>query len=183
MTEVSPRSGPHPWIAGFCRVVGRVTTAFGVLAAAMVVAAVAITCQMIWVRFVLNASTIWQSEAVVYLMIGATLLGLGYVQKLRGHVNVDLLQHVLPPGARRAMVAVVLAVALAIAVLMTVHGYEMWHLAAERGWRSDTVWGVKLWVPYLAVPLGFALFALQLAADTLAEIAGFAEPPPTPPED
>ena len=32
----------------------------------------------------------WQTEAVIYLMVGATLLGLPYVQKLKGHVNVDL---------------------------------------------------------------------------------------------
>jgi TRAP-type mannitol/chloroaromatic compound transport system permease small subunit len=56
----------------------------------MIVAAVAITCQMIFVRFVLNGSTVWQTEAVIYLVIAATLVGLPYVQRLRGHVNVDL---------------------------------------------------------------------------------------------
>ncbi len=45
---------------------------------------------MIFVRAVLNRSTIWQTEAVIYLMIAATLIGLPYVQKLRGHVGVDL---------------------------------------------------------------------------------------------
>jgi hypothetical protein len=34
--------------------------------AAMIVISVLITCQMIFVRFVLNQSTIWQTEAVVY---------------------------------------------------------------------------------------------------------------------
>ena len=187
MSQSPPRppSGRRPpGLAGaFCGAVGWLTTAFGILAAGMVVAAVTITCQMIWVRFVLNASTIWQSEAVVYLMIGATLLGLGYVQKLRGHVNVDLLRHLLPPGGRRALGVGVLAVALAIAGLMTFYGVERWHLAADRGWRSDTVWGVKLWVPYLAMPVGFGLFALQLAADALAELIGVEEPSPTPPQD
>ena len=177
------RQPPAGLVGALCRAIGLLSTVFGILAAAMVVAAIAITCQMIWMRFVLNASTIWQSEAVVYLMIGATLLGLGYVQKLRGHVNVDLLQHALPPAGRRVLGVVVLGAALVIAGLLTVYGFEMWHLAADRGWRSDTVWGVKLWVPYLAVPLGFGLFALQLAADMLAEMAGMAEPPPTRPED
>ena len=44
----------------------------------MIVLAVLITCQMIFVRSILNESTIWQIEAVVYLMVGATLLGLPY---------------------------------------------------------------------------------------------------------
>ena len=64
---------------------------------AMIVAAVAITCQMIIVRFVLNQSTIWQTEAVIYLVIAATLVGLPYVQRLRGHVNVDLIPISLAP--------------------------------------------------------------------------------------
>ncbi len=36
---------------------------------------VAITCQMIFVRFVLNGSTFWQTEAVIYLVVAATLSG------------------------------------------------------------------------------------------------------------
>jgi len=40
---------------------------------------------------------VWQTEAVVYLAIGATLIGLPYVQQLRGHVNVDLVPLALPP--------------------------------------------------------------------------------------
>ena len=42
-------------------------------------------------RFVLNLSTAWQTETVIYMMVGATLIGLSYIQLLRGHVNVDLL--------------------------------------------------------------------------------------------
>ena len=70
----------------------------------MILVSVMITCQMIWVRFVMNESTIWQTEAVTYLMISATLIGLPYVQLLKGHVNVDLVPMLLPPrmaqGAR-----------------------------------------------------------------------------------
>jgi TRAP-type C4-dicarboxylate transport system permease small subunit len=67
------------------------------------VVSVLITCQMIFVRFVLNQSTIWQTEAVVYMMIAATMLGLPYVQYLRGHVNVDLIPLALPMGARKVL--------------------------------------------------------------------------------
>ena len=42
--------------------------------------------------------------------------------------------------------------------------------AWSRGWRSDTVWGVRLWIPYAALPIGFALFLLQLVADLVAVV-------------
>ena len=60
----------------FLRAVAAISTLAGWISAAMIVAAVAITCQMIFVRFVLNGSTVWQTEAVIYLVISATLVGL-----------------------------------------------------------------------------------------------------------
>jgi TRAP-type C4-dicarboxylate transport system permease small subunit len=166
------RHGGNPVL----RAIAAVSTACGILAAAMIVAAVAITCQMIFVRFVLNASTIWQTEAVVYLMIAATMIGLPYVQLLRGHVNVDLLPLVLPPAGRKALAVVILGLAIATVGVMVYYGFELWHIAWERGWRTDTVWGPKLWIPYTALPVGFGLYLLQLAADLYASLTGLDTP-------
>lgn len=148
----------------------------GWLAAGMIVASVLITCQMIFVRSVLNYSTVWQTEAVVYLMIAATMLGLPYVQKLRGHVSVDLLPMALPPVLRRLLIGLTLAASVAVIALMLWYGFEQWHVAWERNWRSDTVWGVKLWIPYLALPVGFFFFLLQLVVDMLRVFTGDAPP-------
>lgn len=152
------------------RAIGFLSSICGVVAAAMIVIAVAITCQMIWVRFMLNQSTVWQTEAVVYMMVAATLIGIPYVQRLRGHVNVDLLPLALPLPLRKALAIVTLVTTIAITAVMVVYGFELWHVAWSRGWTSDTVWAPKLWVPYLALPLGFGLFMLQLIADLVATI-------------
>ncbi len=152
--------------------IGLISTLCGIAAATMIFASVLITCQMIWMRFVMNASTIWQTEMVVYLMISATMIGLPYVQRLRGHVNVDLLPMLLPPPARRTLAAVTLCLTIAVAGVVAFYGFELFHLAFERNWKSDTVWGVSLWIPYLAIPLGFGLFVVQLAADLFAVVTG-----------
>ena len=60
------------------RAIGGISTLCGWIAAAMILASVLITCQMIFVRFMLRQSTIWQTETVIYLMIAATMLGLPY---------------------------------------------------------------------------------------------------------
>lgn len=144
----------------------------GVLAAAMILASVLITCQMIFLRAGLGVSTIWQTEAVIYLMIGATLIGLPYVQSLRGHVGVDLIPGLLPAGARRLLAMFVLALTLAMVGLMTFYGWEMFHLAWARNWKSESVWAFPLWITYLSMPLGFGLFGLQLAADFWLVVTG-----------
>ncbi|MEM9360628.1 MAG: TRAP transporter small permease [Pseudomonadota bacterium] len=152
----------------FLRTVAALSTFAGWCSAAMIVAAVAITCQMIFVRFVLNQSTVWQTEAVVYLAIGATLVGLSYVQRLRGHVNVDLVPLSLPKAARYYMYLLTMSLSIVIVAIVLFYGFEHWHLAYDRNWKSDTVWGVSLWIPYLSIPIGFGLFLLQLIADLVA---------------
>lgn len=142
----------------------------------MIVAAVAITCQMIFVRFVLNHSTVWQTEVVIYLMVAATMVGLPYVQLLRGHVNVDLLPRFLPPRFRLGLAILVFGLSIAVIAVMVWYGFELWHIAWSRGWTSDTVWGARLWIPYLALPVGFGLYLLQLLADLIAVTTGKAKP-------
>jgi TRAP-type C4-dicarboxylate transport system permease small subunit len=160
----------------FLRLVAALSTVAGWCSAAMIVGAVAITCQMIFIRFVLNGSTIWQTEAVIYLAIGSTLVGLPYVQRLRGHVNVDLIPLTLSPKARYIMALFTLSLSIVMVAIMLWYGYDFWHLAYERNWKSDTVWGVRLWIPYASLPIGFALFLLQLIADLIAVILKIDKP-------
>jgi len=148
----------------------------GWFSASMIFLAVLITFQMIFVRFVLNGSTVWQTEAIVYLVAAATLIGLPFVQQLRGHVNVDLVPLSLPPPARRLMVMITDLLAIAIVTLMLWYGFEYWHFAFERGWTSDTIWAVRLWIPYSALPIGFGLLLLQLIADLITTLTGQQQP-------
>ena len=167
------------WRFGVARVIrgiGWISTVCGWIAAGMIFASVLITCQMIIVRFVLRQSTIWQTETVIYLMIGATMLGLPYVQKLRGHVNVDLLPLYLRGWPRKVLAVVVLISGIAVLAVMTWYSFENWLEAWQRGWRSSSVWGPPLWIPYAALPLGIGLFILQLFADLLGLLSGLDKP-------
>jgi len=154
------------------RVIHFVSTLCGVIASLMIFASVLITCHMIFVRAVLNQSTVWQTEVVIYLMIAATLIGLPYVQKLRGHVGVDLLPTFLPPPMRRGLAIVTLIITAGMVAIMLWHGFDMWHLAWSRNWKSETVMSYTLWVPYLAIPVGFGLFLLQLLGDLWLAVVG-----------
>ena len=166
------RTGGNP----FLRIVNGISTVAGWTAAAMILLSVLITCQMIFVRFVMNASTVWQTEAVIYLMIASTLIGLPYVQRMRGHVNVDLVPLALGARARFWLAVLTLGLSLAVVGALFWYGYEFWHIAWARGWKSETVWAVRLWIPYMAIPLGFGLLFLQLLADFVALVTGVDKP-------
>lgn len=151
--------------------IGCMSEVSGWVAAAMILGAVLLTCQMIFVRFVMNASTVWQTEVVVYLMVGATLLGLAFVQKHKGHVSVDLLPIWLGIRAGRILAIGTQTAAIVVTMICLFYGFEFWHLAFVRGWTSDTVTAVPLWIPYLALPVGLGLLLLQLGADLLDRLS------------
>ena len=152
----------------FFKVVSFLSTLSGWCSAGMTLIAIAITCQMIFVRFVLNGSTVWQTEAVVFLIVAATLIGLPFVQQLRGHVNVNLIPLMLPAKGRYFLAIFTYSVAIITISMMLWFSYEFWHLAFTRGWTSDTVWAPQLWIVYSSLPIGFGLLILQLLADLAA---------------
>ena len=158
----------HTGNNSFLKSVAWISKLSGWCAAGMLLAAVLITCQMIFVRFVLGLSTVWQTEMVVYLMIGSTLLGLPFVQRLRGHVNVDLIPNILKGKHRFTLAVITLLICIGMTTIMLIYSIEHWYIAWSKGWTSDTVWAVDLWKPYLALPVGFGLYLLQLIADLVA---------------
>jgi len=154
----------------FVKAVSWLSTVSGWCSASMTLAAVFITCQMIFIRFVLNGSTAWQTEAIIFLIIGATLVGLPFVQQVRGHVNVDLIPIALPARGRYYLAIFTLCVSAGVIGIMFFYSYEYWHLAFSRGWTTDTVWAVRLWIPHLSMVIGFGLLFLQLVADLVAVV-------------
>lgn len=156
----------------FHRIVHKISTMFGVVSAGMIVLAVLITCQMIFVRKVLGLSTVWQTEMVVYLVIGATVLGIPYVQMTRGHVNMDFVPMLLSPKGVAILRSFTTGLTLMIAGLMAFYGLEHFLYAYNRNLTSETIWGVRLWIPYSVIPIGFTAMALQLVSDLILYAQG-----------
>ncbi|HET9536673.1 MAG TPA: TRAP transporter small permease subunit, partial [Mesorhizobium sp.] len=61
------------------RLVTLTSQACGIFAAALTAVAVIIVCQMVFIRYVLNQNTIWQTDFVTYSLIAATFIGAPYV--------------------------------------------------------------------------------------------------------
>jgi TRAP-type mannitol/chloroaromatic compound transport system permease small subunit len=81
----------------FVRTIRLISRLCGYFAAALIAVSVVIVCQMVFVRFVLNENTIWQTDFVTYSLVAATFIGSPYVLMTRGHVNVDVLPLYLGP--------------------------------------------------------------------------------------
>jgi TRAP-type C4-dicarboxylate transport system permease small subunit len=161
---------------GFLRAVRLLSTLSGYVAAALIAASVVVVCQMVFVRYVLNMNTIWQTDFVTYCLVAATFVGSPYVLMTRGHVNVDILPHYLSQKRRRRLALFASGLTLAFAVTIAVLTYRFWHEAWDHKWVSDTMWRARLWIPYASMPIGLGLLALQATADLLALITGRERP-------
>ena len=154
----------------------RVSQLCGIVAAGLIAAAVIIVCEMVYIRFVLNQNTIWQTDFVTYSLVAATFIGSPYVLLTRGHVNVDVLPHYLGQSARYWLALASVLMSLAFCAVMTVLTFNFWHEAWTEGWVSDTMWRARLWIPYGSMPIGLGLLTLQYIADLINLVTG-REPP------
>lgn len=156
----------------FIRLVALLSRLCGITSALMVLVSVLIVCQMVFIRYVLEDSVIWQTEFVTYLLLAATLVGSPYVLLTRGHVNVDLLPIYLGHRGRMVLAMLAALMSLAVCLVLAWSGWGMWYEAWENNWVSDTIWGVRLWIPYLAMPVGFGVLSLQYVADVISLATG-----------
>jgi TRAP-type C4-dicarboxylate transport system permease small subunit len=160
----------------FITSVRRISQLCGIVSALTLAAAVLVVCQMVAMRYLLDQSTVWQTEFTVYSIVGATLIGSPYVLLRRGHVNVDLLPLYLPHRARLALAFLASFLALAFCAVLTYSGAELWLDAWRGNWKTSSVWALPLWIAYAPIPLGIGLLCLQYVADILCLATGRAMP-------
>src|SRR6266567_4537059 len=145
----------------FVRTIRLISRICGYFAAALIAVSVVIVCQMVFARFVLNENTIWQTDFVTYSLVAATFIGSPFVLMTRGHVNVDVLPLYLGPR-KRWWLALITG--------------EYWLEAWNQRWLSNTMWRVRLWIPYASMPIGLGILTLQYVVELYCLATG-REPP------
>lgn len=163
-------------MVAYIRAVAFLARIAGVFAALSIGFAVLVICDMVIERYLLNRTTIWQIDVVTYSIVAATFVGSAYVLMTRGHVNVDVLPLHLQPRPRYWLALFTILIALAFAVVLFVLCTVYWYDAWSKNWRSDTVWRARLWIPYLAMPVGLGLLVLQYIAELMCLLTGRVPP-------
>jgi TRAP-type C4-dicarboxylate transport system permease small subunit len=160
----------------FVSAVRRISQLCGFVAAGLIALGVLVVCHMVFVRYVLNQNTIWQTDFTTYCLIAATFIGSPYVLMTRGHVNVDVLPLYLSGKTRFRLALASAGVSLAFCVVITVLTFLFWKESWDNRWVSDTMWRARLWIPYSSMPIGLGILCLQYVAD-IWNLATGREPP------
>lgn len=145
----------------FAWIVNALTNMTGWIASLCLVSAAIIVTEAVIVRKVFGISTIWQTEASVFLLIFVVFTGAPFVQKNEHHLNVDLVLIHLSPRTRDLTIIVVSIISCVLAALLAWYAWPMWWEAVINNEHSESLWGPPLWIPHLFLPLGMTVLFLQ----------------------
>jgi TRAP-type C4-dicarboxylate transport system permease small subunit len=123
-------------------------------------------------RYFLKSSTDWQDEASVFMLVGATFMTAAYVQSLRGHVGIEALASLLPPGANRVRLVLVDLVSALFCSFYSWKSWSLFHEAWTEGQTTSSSFAPPLWIPYSLMAAGMSLLAIQLFLQTAVRLTG-----------
>jgi TRAP-type C4-dicarboxylate transport system permease small subunit len=145
----------------------RLSRIFAVVSVFLLIAAVLVICQMIFLRYFFRAPTIWQTDFVVYSATASIFLGAPYVLLTNGHVGVDVLENLLTGRAKAALQLLAKLLGLVFCAAMFAASAYYVHEAWTLGWRTSNVWQIPVWIPAVPMPIGFGLLCLQYVAELI----------------
>jgi TRAP-type C4-dicarboxylate transport system permease small subunit len=143
-----------------------------VIAASLaLIAAAVVLSESVFIRYFLRASTDWQDEISVMLLVGAIFMSAAYVQSVRGHVAIEAVAELLSPAANRLRVICADGASLAFCAFFAWKSWTLTHEAWVDGQVRDSTFATPLWIPYSLMGAGMTLLAIQILVQLVAEIA------------
>jgi TRAP-type mannitol/chloroaromatic compound transport system permease small subunit len=143
----------------------------GKIFSGLIIALMAVILYDTFMRYVMNAPTLWGMDVNKMLLLGIVCLGGGYCLLHGGHVKVDILWLVFPPRVRALLdLFTHLFVLMFCAVLVIYGGHTAWdsYIVGERS--SESAWDFVLWPVLSLVPLAGILLGLQALTKWLRDL-------------
>jgi len=143
------------------RYINRLSELAGYASAVLILISMLVVCYGVALRYLFGASTVWQLELSTYFLMFAAFVGGAYGLKHGDHVNLSLIVDRLPPKPQLYVKLVASILGFVFVAVVAVIAFFLWWETTEAGRTSGTAWNVPLTYPYLIVPLGMTLIALQ----------------------
>ena len=156
------------WLVPLARALAlanRGVVAFGMVA--LLAASLVLTLSVV-TRYLFKASTDWQDETAVFLLVGATFLCGAFVQAIRGHVGIEALSTLLSPRVNAVRRVGVDLLCLAFCALFAWKSWTLLREAIADGQTTSSSWAPPLWIPYGLMALGMTLLTAQLLVQLVA---------------
>ncbi len=141
-----------------------------------------ITFANVIARYIFNDNILWALEVTVFLFAWLVLMGASYAVKHHIHIGVDIVINAVSPKQRKILALLAITACLVYSILLLIGSWNYWYpFITERAWlETDDIpmpealmfladWlnegeryeKMPRFIPYLALPLGMALFTLR----------------------
>ena len=149
-------------IEGIFDWIDRISIYSGYISAGLSIVLTLIVTYGVFLRYVLHNPVFWVEEISGYLFVWFFCLGIVYATLTESHISSEIVIKRLPMGVQYAVSMIGCVMAFIIALAMVYYGSKTTWTYYSLGWRSDTLLEAKLWPVWVSVPLGFAVFAIEL---------------------
>jgi len=114
-------------------------------------------------RYFFNSPTIWAQEISLYLFIWTMLAGAAYTLQVGKHVRIDLLIIRFSKKTQTFLEFITSILGMLFSAYVSVQGWNMVQATLKYHKLSATPLRVPLWIPQLALFVGFLLLTFEFA--------------------
>jgi len=122
-------------------------------------------------RYLFRAATDWQDEVAVFCIVGAVFLCGAWVQAQRGHVGIEAVSSILPPGINRVRMIIVDLMSLAFCAFFAWKSWTLFHEAWVDKMTTSSTFSPPLTIPYGLMAAGMTLLVAQLLLQSIVRLA------------
>ena len=144
------------------RLVHGISLTAALLAATILLTIFVIVQYEVVMRYGFNAPTYWTNEVSTFAIAWVGFLGAGYVLRIGRQLEIDIVTSRLPASAWRWLGSATDLLAGVFCALITVLSYDFVNISHMIQASSASELDVPLWIPYLALPIGFGILTLEL---------------------
>ncbi len=124
----------------------------------------------IMLRTFFHTSTLISDEFSAYFFVSVVMLGLAYTFKEDGHIRITLILSRLGKKAEKILDIVTSTIALILTLFIFYHSLIMVFETCRLDMRADSIAETPLFIPEIAIPIGFFLFSLQIIGKIIRRI-------------
>lgn len=135
-------------------------------------------------RYFLKQSIIGAYETIeLYLMVALVFLSMSFVQKIDGHIRLDILFDRFPKRVQDVLNIVYYVFAAVMFFFIGLKGFNMTLEAFQFNYVAAGLINLPLWLSYIWIPIGSFLFVIRLLLLALLLVIGKGKYSETDPSD
>ncbi len=124
-------------------------------------------------RYLFNKPTLYSVEFSEYLLIFLAFMAAAWVLQEDKHVRMQSILHLFPKRIQHLLISLNASIVLLFCAILVWQGGKAAYIAWRGGYHSSSLLNTPMWIPYLIIPLGSLLLALQLIVHISSHIAEF----------